>query len=128
MTSTPLGSPRAGVREVSVPSSLPSEADVLSLLEAARRAVPHVLDPHPCTVRCPRVGVPCDIYPDGKCTECGGDASRSDPGPMLAKLEMRPDLLVALCEGFLILRRTVGHPAVLGAAYAAASRSVQKEI
>jgi hypothetical protein len=112
---------RDTVRDVKVPSSLPPEAEVLALLEAARKAIPHSLDPHPCTVRCPRVGVPCDVYPDGKCMECSGDARRSDPRPMLAKLKMRPELLVSLCEGFLILRRTMDNPAVLSAAYAAAA-------
>jgi hypothetical protein len=93
--------------------------DVRLLLEAAKRAVPRPLDPHPCTVRCPRVGVSCDIYPNGKCSECGGVAIDSDPRELALLVERRPELVVAVCESFLLMRTLLDSPAVMAAAHSA---------
>jgi hypothetical protein len=101
---------------------LPRTGDAELVLGAARKAVPRTLDPHPCTVRCPRVGVSCGLYPDGRCTECGSDDRTSDPAELEKLVRERPELLVSVCEGFLLLRKALDQPGVLDAAYAALSR------
>jgi hypothetical protein len=100
---------------------LPPVNDVELLLEAARDAVPSVMDPHPCATSCLRVGGPCEILPSGKCAECSHGPTTCRPRALRELVEGRPELLVALCEGFLLLRRTMDHPAVMAAAHAAAT-------
>ncbi len=94
----------------------PPEA-VKALLEAARLAVPRKMVPHPCTIRCWRVGGACDIQEDGRCMECGSPGIKSDPVEF-AKL-CSPEVVLSLCESLVGMREVLGHPAVLAAAYSA---------
>lgn len=95
----------------------PPPPSLASLLDAARRAVPRKLDPHPCTVRCWRVGGACDLQADGKCMECGSPGIRTDDEDF--RRLCGPEEVVALCEALLASREVLGHPAVLAAAYSA---------
>lgn len=97
----------------------PKVEDVELLLEAARKAVPRKLESHPCTVRCPRVGGPCDVYPNGKCMECSGTAYTFDDRDLQNLVEEKPNLVLSLCESFLLMRRLLDHPAVMAASHAA---------
>ena len=48
-----------------------------ALVPVAAFALPAVMEPHPCSVRCWRVGGPCET-PGGVCVECGRRARRVD--------------------------------------------------
>jgi hypothetical protein len=92
----------------------PSREDLERLLDAARRAVSRQEVPHPCTVRCWRIGAPADLNERGTCTECGSPGTRSDPEDF-GRLAT-PEVVLAVCEQLVSFRDAVEHPAVLAAA------------
>lgn len=98
---------------------LPSVKDVQTLLIVSVKAMPVRMDPHPCTVRCWWTGIPRALGPGEQCTECGrGPMSRS-PEELEALIRGKPELLVSVCESFLLMRKLLDHPAVMAAAHAA---------
>lgn len=109
---------RAVDRALSAAKGLgPLPEGLTALLDAARRAVPKKLDPHPCSVRCWRVGGASDLDERGKCLECGSPGIGTDDHDF--KKICTPEAVVSLCEALLASREVLEHPAVLAAAYSA---------
>jgi len=78
--------------------------EVQALLEAAVAAVPYRQEPHPCTVRCWRVGVAIRVDERGVCAECSHDGVMSEPRALAELVAARPDMVVRVCEELLLLR------------------------
>jgi len=92
----------------------PSRESTQAILDAARRAVPRQAVPHPCTVRCWRVGAPSGLDERGRCLECGSPGVRSDKEEYESLVS--PEVVARLCEQLMLFRDAVEHPAVLAAA------------
>ncbi len=92
----------------------PTREDTEKLLDAARRAVSRQEVPHPCTVRCWRIGAAADLDGRGRCMECGSPGTYSDTEDY--ERLATPELVVALCEQLISFRDALEHPAVLAAA------------
>lgn len=88
------------------------------VIELVRRvaddAVMRAEVPHPCTVRCFRVGAPSDLYEDGKCMECGWDGrSRKRPSVLPFEDAVSPLLVGRICDDWLSMREALRRPEVL---------------
>jgi hypothetical protein len=66
-----------------------------------------------------------EVGPDGKCRECGLGPTTSFPRMLANFVRDRPDLVVEVCESFLLMRTLLDSPAVMAAAHAAHTAHVK---